>query len=180
MSLGSWLRKRGYAAAWTSRKVTVADIIHDKMSELWQKGAGDGQLRDTVRARSGMIYCGLNVTTQKKEGTDEFEFRNAYKSQAGICQTICDFEESKLLCLPTEMELFISYAQGVSPRVVIWPMEIQDFLDSMVSMVTDTAQSLTPTVGDLLEILRHEAQLVLMLLPNHGLVGEPSKIRKSS
>lgn len=85
-----------------------------------------------------MIYHRLNVTAPKKEGIENFEFRNAYKSQGDIRQMICDFQESKLLCLPSEMDLFIIYYQGVIPRVVIWPVEIWDFLDHMVSMVAGT------------------------------------------
>jgi len=61
--------------------VIIAGTIDDKMSELWQKGAGDEQLRDAVRARFGTICCMLNVTTPEEEGTNEFEFQNAYKSQ---------------------------------------------------------------------------------------------------
>lgn len=75
----------------------------------------------------------------EKEGTTEFEFQNAYKSQGGISRTICGFERSKLLCLSIGMELFIIDAKGVSPRVVIWPMELQDFLDSVVLMAVGAA-----------------------------------------
>lgn len=79
---------------------------------------------------------------------------------------ICDFEESKLLCHSTDMELFMIYAQGVSPRVVIWPMEMQEFLVSMVSTITGTMHISAPRVRDVLEILRHKAKLVRMPLPN--------------
>ena len=51
---------------------------------------------------------------------------------------IYEFERSKLLCLPAAMELFIIYAQGVSPRVVIWPKEMQDSLKSMVFIAAGT------------------------------------------
>ena len=48
MSQVSRVRRRGCASAWTSREVSVDDTIHDKMFGLWQKGAGNGQLRDGV------------------------------------------------------------------------------------------------------------------------------------
>jgi len=64
------------------------------------------------------------------------------------------------------MELFIIDTKGVSLGVVIWPMEMQDFLDSVVSTAVGAAQSLAPTIGDVPEILRHEAELVWMPLPN--------------
>ena len=35
MSQGSRLHRRGYAIAWTSREVTVAVTVHDKVSDLW-------------------------------------------------------------------------------------------------------------------------------------------------
>jgi len=66
--------RRGRVAVWTSREVTIADIILDKMSELWPKGVGSGQLRDGVRAKSRMICHKLNVTAPEKEGTNKFEF----------------------------------------------------------------------------------------------------------
>jgi len=80
MSQGSWLRRRGCTATWTSREVTVANIVHDKMFELWRKGASSEQLRDKVQARSGTICRRLNIMAPEKEGTTEFEFQNAYKS----------------------------------------------------------------------------------------------------
>jgi len=64
------------------------------------------------------------------------------------------------------MELFITYAQGVSLRVVIWPMEMKDFLDNFVLMAIGAAQSSAPTVGDVPKILKNEAKLVQMSLPN--------------
>ncbi len=64
---------------------------------------------------------------------------------------ICDFKESKLFYLPAKMELFIIYAKGVSPRVVIWPMELQSF---------------TPMVGDVPKLPRSKEELVRMMLLN--------------
>ena len=74
MSQGSRLRRRGCAAVLTSREVTVAITIHDKMSKLWQKGVGNGPLRDGVRARSGMICCRHNIRAPRKVGANKFEF----------------------------------------------------------------------------------------------------------
>jgi len=42
------MHRKGYAVVATCREVTVVVTIHDKMSELWQKGAGGGKLRDGV------------------------------------------------------------------------------------------------------------------------------------
>jgi len=44
------------------------------MSELWQKGAGSGQLRENVRVGSGMIYHRLKMRALEKAGSNEFEF----------------------------------------------------------------------------------------------------------
>lgn len=64
------------------------------------------------------------------------------------------------------MEWFIITAKGVSLGVVMWPKEIQDFLDIVVLTVAGTAQSLAPTVWDVPEIHRHEAEAFWMPLPN--------------
>lgn len=63
------------------------------------------------------------------------------------------------------MDLFITDAKGVISRIEIWPVKMQDFLDSVVSMAVGGAQSSTPMVGDVLEILRHKVELVRMSLP---------------
>lgn len=36
--------------------MTVDITLHDKMSTLWKKGAGSGQLREIVRAKYEMSY----------------------------------------------------------------------------------------------------------------------------
>lgn len=46
---GSWLHRRDHADALVKGIMTVDITIHDMMSTLWQKGAGDGQLQATVR-----------------------------------------------------------------------------------------------------------------------------------
>lgn len=138
-------------------EVTIDVTIHDKMSELQWKGVSGGQLRYKVRARSKTIYPRCNVKAPEEEGTAEFEFPHVYKSQGGIFQTICGIEWSELLCLYYHMELLIIDANKVNPGVAIWPMKMQDLLDSVMSMAMNVAPSLAPTVGDVLEILRHEA-----------------------
>lgn len=80
-SQGSRLRGRGCVAVLTRREVTVAITIHDKLSDSWRKGAVSGQLRDKVQTRSKTICRKLHVTAPEKEGTNEFEFWNTYKSQ---------------------------------------------------------------------------------------------------
>jgi len=69
----------------------------------------------------------------------EFEFQNDYKSQGDIHRMIYHFKNIKLLCLSTGMELLIIDAKGVSLGVVIWPMEMQDLLDSVVSTAVGNA-----------------------------------------
>ena len=118
---------------------------------------GSRQLRDKVQTGSGTIYHRLNIRTPEKEGANKFEFTNTYKPQGGIHQTSCAFENLKLLCFPTAMELLSIYAQGVSLRVVIWPMEMQGFLKNTVLIVAGTAQGSALMVGDVPEIYRHEA-----------------------
>lgn len=64
------------------------------------------------------------------------------------------------------MDLFIIYAQGVRPRVVIWPLEVPGLLKRTAVSAAGTMQNSTSMVGDVPEIYRHEAELVLMPL-NH-------------
>jgi len=84
MSQRSRLRRRGYATAWLNTEVTIVVIVQDKMSELQRKGAGSGQLRYKVRAKSRMIYRKSNVNAPEKKGRTKFEFQQAYKPQWGI------------------------------------------------------------------------------------------------
>lgn len=137
MSQGTQLRRRGCAIVWTSREVTVAVTIYDKMSKSRWKGVGGEQLRDEVWARSRMICRRINVTVAEKEGMIECEFQNTYKLEGGIHWTLCSFERSKLLCISTGMDLPNINAKRVSPGVGMSLMVMQDFLDSVVSMAAD-------------------------------------------
>lgn len=122
-----------------------------------------------------MICHKLNVTTPEKEGTTKFEFQKIYISQGGMHQMICGFEQSMILCLSTGMDLLTIDAKGVISRVGIWPMEMQDSLDSVMSTAIGAIQSLALTIGDVLEIPKHEVELVRMSLPNPWVDQRPIK-----
>lgn len=62
--------------------------------------------------------------------------------------------------LVINMDPFIISTQGVSPRVVIWPMEKQDSLRNMVLIAMGIPQSAASTIRDVLEKGRHEVELV--------------------
>ena len=86
--------------------------------------------------------------------TSEFEILITYKSSRDIHRATYP---SRIYMLVVDMELFIIFAQGVSPRVVIWLRERQDFLGSMVLTATGIPWSVASIVGDVLEKGRHEA-----------------------
>lgn len=44
----SWLREKDHVDAPLQGMMTIDITIHDKLSALWKKGAGDGKLRETV------------------------------------------------------------------------------------------------------------------------------------
>lgn len=73
------------------------------------------------------------------------------------------------------MDLFIIGAKGIILRVGIWPIEMQDLLDNVVSKAAVAAQILPPIAGDVSIILRHEAKLVHMPLPNPWASRRPIK-----
>ena len=104
--------------------MTVAITVHDKMSELWQKGVVGRQLRYEVRARFGMIYHRSNINEPEKDGIVKFEFQQAYISQRGIHQKNCGIWRIKILCLPIGMESLNFDDRGVSPGFSILPKEI--------------------------------------------------------
>jgi len=56
-------------------------------------------------------------------------------------------------------------AQGISPRVVIWPIEQQDYLRSMVLIAAGILQPAASIVRDVPEKGIHEAELVQMSSP---------------
>ena len=93
------------------------------------------------------------------------EIKNAYKSQRGTHWATYTSGKHKLV---SDMELFIISTQGVSSRVVIWPMEKQDSLTSMVLTAACVPQKTTSTVGNVPEKGRHDAELVQMSSPRPG------------
>lgn len=59
------------------------------------------------------------------------------------------------------------------PGVSIGPVEMQDLLDSVISMTTDAVPGSTPMIGDVLEIIKHKVELVQMALPKPRAGGKP-------
>jgi len=47
---GAWFHRQSHVVALLQGMMTVNTTVHDKRATLWQKGAGNGQLRATVRA----------------------------------------------------------------------------------------------------------------------------------
>lgn len=58
------------------------------------------------------------------------------------------------------MEMFIIYAQGMHPKVVIWTIERQDSLRSMWLTAAGISQAVASPVGDVPEEKEREAELV--------------------
>jgi len=121
------------------KEVTIAITIHDKVSQLQQKGASGAQLRYDIRART--IYYRYTVNAPEKEGMAEFEFQYTYKSQGGTHRIIGGIIRSKLIGLPLGMELSIVDTQGVNLGIFMWPIGMEDLLDSVMSMAADVAPS---------------------------------------
>ena len=105
------------------------------------------------------------MRTLEQVGTNEFEILIAYKSPRRIHRVT--YTSGKYM-LVINMELFIISAQAVSLRVVIWPMEKQDSLMSIVLTAAGVSQKITSTVGNVLNKGRHEAELVWMSSPHLG------------
>lgn len=54
-------------------EVTIPVTIHDKISTLWQKRGGGGQLREGVRDRYGTGCYRFYTRMPEQAGTSEFE-----------------------------------------------------------------------------------------------------------
>lgn len=67
MVQGSCPHMGGCAAMRVNWEVIIGVTVHDKMSNLRKKGAGDRQLRHELRARFGTI-CTKNALMTKKWG----------------------------------------------------------------------------------------------------------------
>jgi len=139
---GSRLHKNDHVGVLIQGMMTVDLTIHDKMSALWKKGVGGKQLRETVRASYETSYHKFytsNLHALEQAVSSEFEICMAYKSPRAAYTS------------ETPMKLFISFAQGMHPTVVIWPMEKQDSLRSMVLTVVGVPQATASLVGDVPE-----------------------------
>jgi len=64
-----------------------------------------------------------------------------------------------------DMELFIIFAQGIIPRVVIWSLMQQHSLRSRVLITAGLPQTAASTVEEVPGKRRHEAELVQMPSP---------------
>ena len=80
MSQGPCLRIGGCAAARVGWEVTIGVTVHDKRSNLKQKGVSNGQLRHEIRARFGMIYYQEGINDSEVGGRDKFKPKRFYKS----------------------------------------------------------------------------------------------------
>lgn len=61
-------------------EITIGITVHDEMSNLKQKGLGDGKLRHKLRTRFGMICCQECINDSEVGGAVEFKFKRRYKT----------------------------------------------------------------------------------------------------
>jgi len=66
-------------AARVGWEVTVGVTVHDKMSNLRQRGAGDGQSRHELRVIFGMSYHQEGINDSEVGGMFELKFKRCYK-----------------------------------------------------------------------------------------------------
>lgn len=71
-----------YAATWDSWEVTVGVIIHDRMSDLRQNGAGGRHLRRELWTIFGKIFHQERIKGPKSGGTVEFKLERCYKTHS--------------------------------------------------------------------------------------------------
>lgn len=65
----------------------VGVTVHDKRSNLRQKGAGGGQLRHELRARFGTIYHQEGINESEVRGRVEFKFKRCYNTPRASYKT---------------------------------------------------------------------------------------------
>jgi len=65
----------GCTVTWVNWEVIIGITIHDEMSNLRQKGAGSGQLRQELRARFRMIYHQEGINDSEVGGAVKFKFK---------------------------------------------------------------------------------------------------------
>ena len=65
--------------------MTVEVTVHEKRSNLRQKGAGSGLLTRELRARFRMIYRQEGIVDSDMEGMAEFKFKSYHKIPWGSC-----------------------------------------------------------------------------------------------
>ena len=75
MSQGLRSHVRSCAAARVGWEVTVDVTVHEKRSNLRQKGAGGETLREELRARFRTIYHQEGINDSEVEGMVEFKFK---------------------------------------------------------------------------------------------------------
>jgi len=95
MSQGPRPHRGGCAATRLGWEVTIGVIVHDKISNLRQRGAGSRKLRHELRARFGTIYRQKGINDSKLGGMVEFKFKRCYKTPRAS-------HETKLGCLRVE------------------------------------------------------------------------------
>lgn len=80
MSQGSQPCIGGCATTQVGWEVTVGVTVHEKRSNLRQKGARGGQLRHELRDTFQMICRQEGINDSKVGGRDEFKFKICYKT----------------------------------------------------------------------------------------------------
>ena len=130
--------------------MTVANTVHDKMSNLRHQGADDGQLRHRVRTRVERIYHQNHINGPQKGGTVEFEFKEAYKAQVAHHQTTLGM--FNLWRYQTSRNLMNLETVKASPWFEALPKDTQDSLIRRMTRTRGVAQSSTLPVGDTPEI----------------------------
>ena len=141
-------RTRDCTTTWEGWKVTIADIVHDKMSHLRHRGADDGKLRNTVER----IYRKNCINEPRTGGTVEFEFKKVYKAQATYHQTTLGTLHIKSFHYQANKSMMNEAFVRASPWFQALPEDMQESLIRMVSITKDVMQNPTSQVGDTTEI----------------------------
>ena len=133
MSQASCPCRWDYATTWLGWEVTIGITVHDKMSNLRQKGVGDQQLRHEVRTRFGTICRQSSINGSNVGGTVKFEFKKPYKSKVDIQRTTLSVLRIQLLLYQVGMNLINLEALRVSSVFDTLLKETQDLLNRMMS-----------------------------------------------
>ena len=103
--------------------MTVGVTVHDKITNLRQRGAGSRKLRHELRARFGTICCQEGINDSKVGGMVEFKFKGCYK-------TLRASHEATLGCFRFEQ------LQSIECRALLPPLSMRQNISRVNTMTT--------------------------------------------